>query len=367
VLLRAVELRDFRNLASAQVEPHPRFTVFSGDNGQGKTNLLEGIFLAATLKSFRAGSIEELIRFGAGEARVRARLERSGLERIYEVELGGTPARKAALVDGKRVRAAAEHFGGFNVVLFAVEDLQLPRGAPGPRRRFLDRAVWNAEPQIAPEARAYQRALKQKNALLRDLPAPREIDALLDAYDAQLALEGARIVARRRRYLRELEPRFHAAFARIALEGHHAELGYESALAGPEEGLAAELGARLAQARPRDRARGYSSVGPHADDLAIGLDGRPAASHASQGQLRALVLALKIAEIELLEARLGEHPVLLLDDVSSELDAARNAALFAFLREVQCQVLITTTHRSHVPIDGPRSDFLLVAGVVTLA
>ncbi|MSP59255.1 MAG: DNA replication/repair protein RecF [Myxococcales bacterium] len=364
--LLAVELADFRNVAGALVVPHPRCNVFHGDNGQGKTNLLEAIFLVGTLTSFRASRVEEMVRFGATFARARARVERSGLERLYEVEIATQPARKVARVDGKSVRATADYFGGFNVVLFAPDDLQLPRGAPGERRRFLDRAVWNAEPALLREAQTYARLLKSRNALLRTPDAAR-LDDLLEVYDAQLAAAGAAIVARRRRYLGALAPRVAVAFERITKSGLPLCIGYRTRQQGSDGELAAELSAALRADRRKDFARGFTSAGPHADDLELTLDGRPAGLYGSQGQLRALVLALKIAEIEQLDEVLGDAPILLLDDVSSELDEARNADLFAFLREVRCQVFITTTHPAHVllhPDPGARCDFRVTAGTI---
>ena len=358
--LLAVELVDFRNLALARVEPHSRFNVFVGDNGQGKTNLLEAIFLVGTLASFRASRLEELVRFSTPRARARARVERAGLDRLYEVEISSAPARKLARVDGKAVRATADYFGGFNVVLFAPEDLALPRGAPNARRRFLDRAVWNAEPALLREAQIYGRLLKSRNALLRD-GGPR-MGELLDVYDVQLAAAGAAIVVRRRRFLGALAPRVAVAWERITGSGLPLEVAYRSALSGSDGELGAELLSALGRARGGDCARGFTSAGPHADDLELLIDGRPARSFGSQGQLRALVLALKIAEIQHLEAVLGEPPILLLDDVSSELDPAKSAFLFSFLADLACQVFLTTTDARHVLFDGARSVFQVAAG-----
>jgi DNA replication and repair protein RecF len=363
--LRAVELSQFRNLPHVLIEPHPRFNVFFGDNGQGKTNLLEGIFLVGTLQSFRAAKVEEMVRFGGSSTAVRARLSRAELERLYEVVLDGEPLRKSARVDGKAVRATADHFGGFNVVLFAADDLQLPRGAPAERRRFLDRAVWNAENAMLGESRVYQRVLRSRNAVLRDEKAPAQREQLLDVYDQQLAAAGAPIVARRRRYLAHLAPRVAAAWERITRSGLPVAVSYQSHQAAPDAELAAELLAALKATRRRDLERGFTGRGPHTDDLDLALEGRPARLHASQGQLRALVLALKVAEIEHLQNALGDAPILLLDDVSSELDPARNGYLFAFLQEIPCQVFITTTHPGHVLVSGERRDFSVSGGTVS--
>ena len=371
--LLAVELAGFRNVEAAFVEPHPRFNVLAGENGQGKTNFLEAVYLVGTLRSFRAGRLEELVRFGAGSARASARVERKGLERRYDVEVAIEPSRKLARVDGKAVRAAAEYFGGFNVVLFSPEDLRLPRGSPSARRRFLDRAVWNVEPAFLKEAQTYERVLKSRNALLKDETGPRNF-ALLDVYDEQLAIAGAVIAARRRRYLDEVGPRVAAAFERISRSGLACTARYESALTAFSspgtfaiEPLVDELRALIRRTRPRDLAAGYTTAGPHTDDLELDLDGRPSRLYASQGQLRALVLALKIAEIQHLAEASGDAPVLLLDDVSSELDPSRNAFLFEFLREASGQVFITTTDPRFVLLDGDageRRDFRVHQGMI---
>ena len=316
--------------------------------------------MLGTLRSFRAARTEELIRFGTERARVRARVEKLGTARLLEVEL--QPGHKSARVDGKGARAA-QYFGGFNVVLFAPEDLRLPRGAPSQRRRFLDRAIWNGAPAYLGEAQTYERVLRSRNAVLRDGGAGAR-DELLEVYDEQLAAAAAANVERRRRFVGELRARVAHAFDRVT-GGLKLEISYETALDFAAAEIPAALLERLRAERGRDRARGATSSGPHTDDLAIALDGRAASAYASQGQLRAIVLALKIAEIELLSERLGDPPVLLLDDVSSELDPTRNAQLFEFLRGVRCQAFITTTHPTHVLLTEERKDYQIVTGAVS--
>jgi DNA replication and repair protein RecF len=356
----AFEAADFRNFAHVLVEPHPRFNVFFGDNGQGKTNLLEAVYLLGTLRSFRAARTEEMIHFGAPEARVRARVTKLGTTRLCEVTL--SPGHKVARIDGKAARAS-HYFGGFNVVLFAPEDLRLPRGAPSGRRRFLDRAVWNARPGHLEAAQTYERVLRSRNALLRDgLRGGGE--ELLAVYDQQLAEAAGPIVAARHALVAALAPLAERAFARVT-GGLSLELRYQTRLPVAEDAVRQALAAALAADRPRDRARGATSAGPHTDDLLLLCEGRPAAAYASQGQVRALVLALKIAEIEHLTSVLGDPPVLLLDDVSSELDALRNQQLFAFLGELRGQAFITTTHPAHVLLAEERKDFRVVSGSIS--
>jgi len=362
VLLRALQVVSFRNLATATLVPSTRFNVISGDNGQGKTNLLEAVYLAGTLRSFRTVSTQELITWGADQAHVRARVERGEVERVYEIELYSR--RKVAKLDGKTPRTLSEYFGDFNVVLFAPEDLRVPRGSPVGRRRFLDRSVFNRRVTFLADAQRYARVLKNRNVLLR---APEPTSDLLDVYDAQLAEIGARVLVARLRYLEELRPRFAAAYEAITQTGLEAALRYESSLtfeATDEKVIRAHLAAALAAARRRDLARRQSTLGPHVDDVVFLLGGHEARAFASQGQLRVLVLAWKTAEIELLRELHGDAPILLLDDVSSELDAKRNAFLFDFLDRIDCQCFVTTTHPRHVHVNQNRQDFRIVNGVL---
>jgi DNA replication and repair protein RecF len=355
VRIHALEARQFRNLEQVLIEPHPRFNVLSGDNGQGKTNVLEAIYLLGTLRSFRAGKTEEMVRFSASQALVRARVEKLGTARMLEVAL--SPGHKHAKVDGKGARAS-DYFGGFNVVLFAPEDLRLPKGAPAGRRRFIDRVVWNAHPAYLGEVQTYEKVLRSRNAVLLD-GGPK---SMLEVYDEQLARAAVAIVTRRRALVEELGPAVRAAFERVTQTGLSLSIAYETDI--DISDIERSMRDKLTADRRKDLARGATSSGPHVDDLELVLDGKSAKLYASQGQLRAIVLALKIAEIEFLGEKLGDSPVLLLDDVSSELDPKRNAQLFDFLKSVPCQAFITTTHRSHVLLVEERLDFHVVAGTV---
>jgi DNA replication and repair protein RecF len=358
VRLTALEARSFRNLEHVVLEAHARFNVLSGDNGQGKTNLLEAVYLVGTLRSLRAAKVEELVRFGEAEARVRARVEKDGVQRLFEVRV--SPGHKTARIDGKSTRAAA-YFGGVNVVLFQPDDLRLPRGAPSGRRRFLDRAIFGERPGYATLAQTYERVLRSRNALL-----------LIETYDEQLARAAVPIVQHRQAMAAALGPRAANVFHALSKSGRALALRYRPALA-ERGGEAAVESARQIEAamreqlsadHRRDHARGATSAGPHTDDLELYLDERDAQKYASQGQLRAIVLALKIAEIEHLRERLGDSPILLLDDVSSELDATRNAQLFAFLDATPGQVFITTTDPKHVRVEGDRKDFRVAGGSI---
>ena len=341
-------IQDFRNLVSVELTPSRRATVAVGQNGQGKTNLLEALYVLATLKPLRGSRLSELIRFGQGQARVTGKFLLSGATRDISVDI--TPGARQASVDGKRAARLEDYFGGVSVVAFTPEDLAVVKGGPDGRRGFLDRAVFNRFPVYLKESRDYLRALKSRNTLLKQHAAPE----YLDAYNVALARTGSRVLVRRRALMAELAPRAEAAFHAIAKTGDPARYDYaptpfaELYREAEVEALETALLAALEQRTRRDRERGFTSVGPHTDDLTLELGGRSARSYASQGQQRAFVLAWKVAEIENLSATLGYQPLLLLDDVSSELDPERNAYLMHYLAACGAQVFLTTTEASLV-------------------
>jgi DNA replication and repair protein RecF len=379
-------LRHYRNLAETLIEPHERFNVVHGRNAQGKTNLLEAVYLLATLRSFRVARSGDLVAWGTEGAQVEAIVERRGVQRTYQVRIDREG--RAAAVDGKRIDRLSQYFGDFNVVLFTPEDLAISKGDPGVRRRYLDRAVFNADPGHMELVREYDRALRSRNTLLRETGAGARVPhaaAMMAAFDEPLAELAARVVLRRRRYLEGLVPVLAEAHAAITGEPDDVGLRYRSSLDGGAGGEAAarpelppeapddERLARLRRAAVRrleesletDRARGYTGVGPHMDDLVATLDGRSLRRFGSQGQHRTFVLALKLAEIAYLHHVAGFRPILLLDDVSSELDVGRGGRFMELVQERGGQVFVTTTDPRHVVIARDVAVWQIVAGAVT--
>jgi DNA replication and repair protein RecF len=289
------------------------------------------------------------------------------LVRAYEVELaqGG---RKATL-DGKAVRPLARYFGGFNVVVFTPEDLALPRASPADRRRFLDRGVFNLRPDYLVTAQDYERVLKTRNTVLRQAGADRldrrldhrRAEELLAVYDVQLAELGTRVIAARRSFLEIMRGELATAFASITRAGPLASARYvvRSQAVTPDEIIA-----QLQASRIKDFATNATQVGPHRDDVVFELDGRDAGTYASQGQLRAIMLAWKTAELGVLGRAHGDLPILLLDDVSSELDPQRNEFLFEHLATLAGQCFITTTHPGHVLLRQHRADYRIAKGEI---
>jgi DNA replication and repair protein RecF len=341
-LLRA-RLTSFRNIAEAEIELAPHFTALVGPNGQGKTNTLEAIYTVAALRPLRNVKRRALIRAGDDKATVEVRVERSdtGLTHDLGITLEG---RARTLTRDEKNTDASSFIGTFVAVAFTPDDLSLGKGSPDGRRRFLDRAMLDLRPSYLSRALRYAKAIKDRNRLLID----EGTDELLDAFDRIIATEGAAISVARAQYIEEVTPKIVRHFERIAQPAPPLRITYDSSLedaldATSEERTAESFLGRLYERRAHDRRRKQTSVGPHLDDLRFTLDGSPIKDRASQGQHRAIVLALKLAELTHLTERLGEPPVLLLDDMSSELDAERSEQLFKSVSQLEGQVVMTST------------------------
>ncbi len=355
----SLHVRDFRNLRDQRFEPSPRFNVIAGANGQGKTNLLEAIYLLGTLRSFRGQRNAELIGHGLEDALIEGAFSRGDVRREASLRIG--KRNKQVRINGKSLKRVADFFGTLNVVLFSPDDIGVLRAGPAARRLLLDRMIFNVAPAYAMESKDYEKALKSRNKLLRD---DRPDRALLRVYEEQLITLGWRLVVRRRAFVERIAAPFVTTFGELFGDGLEAELTYRPNIDASEEDFEATYVAAFERAWRRDTALGYTSVGPHRDDLEGSLDGRSVATFGSQGQQRAFVLAMKIAEIRVLREQLGDDPILLLDDVSSELDAVRNRNLFDFLAQGDGQVFITTTDAAHVRLDAP-TRWRMEAGVLT--
>ncbi len=350
------------------LRPSPRFNVIAGPNGQGKTNLLEAIDYLAVLRSFRGAKARELLAWnGAGAARIDVQAQAlGGVASSLRVDIAA--GRRSVEVDGKRPRTLGDYLASVPTVLFFPAEIEAVRAEPALRRRWVDRLAAQTVRTFVSEWQGYQRALRSRNRLLRQPPPDR---AQIEALDEILAKLGARIVRTRAQIVAETGPLAARAYAAVAQGRQALAIGYAASVAAAADatGLAQTeeaLRAALEAGRAIDAQRRSTRLGPHADDLHLRLDGRLARHAASQGEQRAIVLAWKIASAEWLAGRTGVWPILLLDDVSSELDAARSQALFDFLRGQGdgSQVFLTTTEPRLIPLAGDRMDFVVEAGRV---
>ncbi len=335
--LLSLHCRAFRSLSETEFAPGPRLNIIHGGNAQGKTTVLEAILYAATSKSHRTNLDTELPQYGAGAFHVRIQAQRGGHGVSIEAHwLNGTKRFK---VNGIPQTRLSDVLGRVNVVFFSPEDIELVKGGAASRRRFLDMEISQIHPGYLHALQQYRLALRQRNELLRaDRPDP----DLLAVWDVQLAEHGAAIIRLRGDYVAELSRRATEAYARIA-QAEPLTLVYQ-----PDVLPAEDLGAVLAKMQASDIKRRATQRGPHRDDLDILIAERPARSHASQGQQKTAALAVKLAELELVNARAGEYPVLMLDEVLAELDAHRAEHLLdAIPLEVQC--ILTTTEQQRRP------------------
>lgn len=336
------ELTDFRNIASARLDFSPRFTALVGANGQGKTNALEALYLLSALRPLRNVQRRVLLRQGTSQATVKVQLERQSTGLVHDLAVELTPSKRVLTKDDK-VIDAGRFIGCAVAVCFTPDDLQLAKAGPDLRRRFLDRALLNVRPSYLSSALRYQKAIRDRNKVLSEAGP----DEMLDAFDVIIAREGATITMARARFVDELQPRVQQGFEQIASPAPRFEMHYTHRLEvlnlDSLEQTADAFVDKLKRRRTMDRARRTTSVGPHLDDLDLRLGGEPVKDRASQGQHRALVLALKLAEITHLADQLGEAPLLFLDDMSSELDATRTGQLFDAVRALDGQVILTGT------------------------
>jgi len=335
VKLTRLALENWRNIPHALIEPEDGLNVLCGENGQGKTNLLEAIWMLTGAKSFRAAKDAELIRRGADFAVLDGAAECGGRVQTIYLTVGspGTPRPgRTARLNGVDKGRAASLAGTFTAVVFEPDHLGLIKGSPGGRRRFLDAALCQLYPGYLAALRRYSRVLAQKNALLKQYNRLPDAGDLLEVYDQQLAAFGQEVTGRRTAYLEALTPLAVENYRRISQGREELNLAYKATF----EGSLLEAYRRL---RPAELRAGFCLAGPHREDLEVLLDGQPARVYGSQGQQRSAVLALKLAEATQAEAVTGEHPVMLLDDVLSELDDARQNYLLT--RMTGKQVFVT--------------------------
>lgn len=331
-----LRLRDFRNYARLDAEFAPGFHLLVGDNAQGKTNILEAIYLLATLRSFRGAASPQMVRHGQKGYFVGAKVESQGAN---EIKMYWSSRERQLTLNSQPVRKLADYLGTLRTVVFCTEDLQIVKGTGRNRRRFMDLLLSQTYPTYLPTLQRYAQALRSRNALLKR-PI---LDAVaLEGFTAELVKLGNEIVRQRRELVPAFSPIASAAYRRIAQGAEELSLAYESS-------VKANFAVELAQIRDRERGARVTLIGPHRDDLRLLINDRAAAEFASEGQKRTAAIALKMAQAEYLTGIHGFAPVLLIDDVMGELDVHRRSGLIPLLErahQAQGQVFMTATEEN---------------------
>ena len=355
MFVETLELSDFRNYRQARFDLASGITAVLGSNGQGKTNFVEALAYLSTLTSFRGVGDEAMVRVDMPSAVIRATVrDDDGRERLIEAEINRT-GRNRVQVDRQRLARTRDLLGVLRVTVFSPDDLFIVKGGPGERRRFVDDVLVATALKYDAVRLELERILRQRNRLLKQVAGGRgrldaEAATTLDVWDAKLAETGERLGTGRAELIAELRPHVERAHADLAGGSTAVTIEYDPPWR--TEGLAAALAA----ARSDDLRRAVTTVGPHRDDLEISVDGLPARTHASQGEQRTVALALRLATHRLVAETTGAIPVLVLDDVLSELDPDRSTALLGHVPDGQ--VIITSA--SPLPVSASPDRFVRI-------
>jgi len=334
VRFASLSVRDFRCFALARLSLGGGDVFISGANAQGKTSLLEALGLVGALRSFRTSDSRTMIRHGAREACIVCDIEQEKEGRV-QVDIGLRPGGKTAAVDGNALARLCDLVGRFPSVPLCSQDMQLVRGSPGARRRFLDSMMASADPAVFEALRRYTKALKGRNNLLRGQCS----DGELDAFEKPLAEAAQELVVARREAFAQLSPILEELYSGIAPEAEKPSITYKPDIEADSPEAYAKA---FAQSRRKDRQRATSGAGPHLDDFELRIDGRGAREYASEGQQRTLVIALRMSQGRWLEKHTGIVPAILADDILGELDPVRKAAFWKSV-DSRSQIIATGT------------------------
>lgn len=334
MIICSLELKNFRNYEEAHVEFSEGVNILYGDNAQGKTNILEAIYVGATAKSHRAGRDREMIQFGEEEAHIKYYVRKKGITDRIDMHLKRGRAKGIA-VNGIPLRRASELFGSANVVFFSPEDLNIIKEGPSERRKFIDMELCQLDKVYLNNLTNYNKIILQRNKLLKELEFHEDYLDTLQVWDMQLVRYGMEVIRRRQEFIRELESIIREIHSGITGGKEQITVTYEANV--PAQDMEKEL----KKVRERELKARVSLVGPHRDDLAFMLGDVDIRTFGSQGQQRTAALSLKLSEIEIVKRRIGDCPILLLDDVLSELDAGRQEKLLDSIREVQTVITCT--------------------------
>ena len=318
--------RNFRNIPEIEIDSFEEMNVICGENAQGKTNLIEGIWLFTGMKSFRGAKDSDFVRFGCERAELSINFFAEGIENEAQIEIR---EHRAAVFNNNKLKSPSLMAGRFNAAVFSPNDLGLVRDGPAVRRRFLDIAIGQLYPSYISTLKGYLRAVSQRNSVIKDIKYNSSLSDMLDIFEEEIALNGAKITEIRKKYIKRLNEFLPIVYGGLSSGREALETEYISATEGEE------LKKALLYSRKNDMFSGTTSVGPHRDDLEFKINGISARSYGSQGQKRSVALAVKLAEAEVINKISGEYPVFLLDDVMSELDPERQNYILNHIKGIQ--------------------------------
>ena len=334
MIIKSIELKNFRNYEELNLNLDGGTNILYGDNAQGKTNILESIYVSGTTKSHKGSRDKEMIRFGEDEAHIRTMVEKNQMS--YQIDMHLKKNRsKGIAINGVPIRKASELFGVLNMVFFSPEDLNIIKNGPSERRRFLDSEICQLDKIYLSDLTKYNKVLNQRNKLLKDMVFHPDLENTLSVWDMQLISYGRRIISRRRRFVEELNEIVRGIHESISGGREQLTLTYEPDI---EEAFFED---ELNRAKEKDRKYCSTSVGPHRDDISFFIGDIDIRKFGSQGQQRTSALSLKLSEIELVKRCIHDTPVLLLDDVLSELDSNRQNYLLNSIHDIQTVITCT--------------------------
>ena len=332
--ISSLELADFRNIASLHMEFSQGTNILYGENAQGKTNILESMYMLSTTKSHRGVRDRDMIRFGVEEAHIRSQIMKGGLDHRIDMHLRKNKSKGIA-IDGQRIRKASELIGLLHIVFFSPEDLGIVKNGPAERRRFMDMELCQLDAAYLHDLNQYNKTVENRNRLLRDMYQFPDLQETLGVWDAQLAGYGRRIIESRRRFIEDLNHIVGEIHGKLSGNREHLVIQYEP------NTEADELEEKLLRNRERDIRMKMTSTGPHRDDFSF-MDGETdLRRYGSQGQQRTCALSLKLSEIDLVKRIIGHRPVLMMDDVLSELDSGRQNYLLGTIGGIQTFITCT--------------------------
>ncbi len=337
-----IRLVNFRNYLDLDLDLHNNINVFIGKNAQGKTNLLEAIYICGLGKSFRTNNDRELINFDKNTSYISSKIKTNDYERLIEIKLSKNQ-KKTMRINKNLLENNKELNSGLNVVVFSPDDLNLVKEGPSNRRDFLDREISQIKPLYSYNLSRYKKVLYQRNNILKSNMGPREKEGLLEVFDMQLVQTGSYIIRERFNYIAKMRDIARLIHRNVTNDLEDLNLEYESTIGNYEDldELRENYLLGLRSSLQRDLDTRSTSVGPHRDDLKIYVNNRDLRIYGSQGQQRTAVLSIKLSEVELIKGERGAYPVLLLDDVFSELDRERRKYLIESLKSIQTIITVT--------------------------